>query len=149
MHIRGFEVAKGFVDKNINLPKRATNTSAGYDIESAIDIELPTNKVVLVPTGLKAYMQDNEVLKLYVRSSMAVKRKVMLANNVGVIDCDYYENEDNDGHIMIALINFGVEPLFIKKGERIAQGIFINYLLADNDELIENERTGGFGSSGK
>ncbi len=82
------------------------------------------------------------------RSSNPLKRFLMLANGVGVIDRDYYNNEGNEGHIMFQFINFGYEDMVIEKGERIGQGIFKPFLLADIDN-VDKERTGGFGSSGK
>ncbi len=94
--IRGFEVAKGFEDKGINLPVRKTKFSAGYDIEVAEEVIIPSFKKgmnpTLVKTGLKAYMQDDEVLMLYNRSSNPKKKGLILANSVGVIDKDYYGN---------------------------------------------------------
>jgi dUTP pyrophosphatase len=149
MKNRGFEVAKNFLDQGIMIPKRATAYSAGYDLQAGEDVVVKPQEVVLVKTGLKAYMQENEVLKIYIRSSMAVKRHAMLANQVGIIDRDYYNNPENDGHIMIPIINFGKDELFIKKGEKIAQGVFEVFLLADHDEIIDEKRVGGFGSSNK
>ena len=150
--IRGFEVAKGFENENINLPKRKTKFSAGYDVESAEDIVIPSFKKVmnptLVKTGVKAYMQDDEVLMLYNRSSNPKKKGLILANSVGVIDKDYYGNQDNDGHIMFAFYNIKEEDIEIKKGECIGQAIFQKYFLSDDDNA-EGERTGGFGSTNK
>ena len=251
---RGFEVAKGFENKGINLPKRGTTNAAGYDFEAAEDVkilplqdiqklhkekvfkimtkdffgveltedELKTGeafdkidpvsflsvqakildlakvlevsiediledpnafdfsdivmnsseeqndqilgailsdesvakikelkkmfKPVLVPTGVKAYMGDEEVLILANRSSNPLKRSLILANGIGVIDADYYGNEDNDGHIMGQFINFGSEAVFIKKGERIFQGMFQPFLIADND-VAGGKRVGGHGST--
>ena len=149
---RGFKVAKGFEDKGINLPVRKTKLSAGYDIEAAEDIVVPAFKPgtapTLIPTGIKAYMEDDEVLYLYNRSSNPKKKGLVLANSVGVIDADYYENPDNDGHIMFAFFNFKDEDLEIKKGDAIGQGVFMKYLLTD-DDAAEGERLGGFGSTSK
>ena len=148
--IRGFEVAKGFEDKNINLPIRKTKFSAGYDIEAAEDVIIPSFKKgqapTLVKTGIKAYMQDDEVLLLYNRSSNPKKKGLVLANSVGIIAKDYYGNPDNDGHIMFAFWNFKDEDIKIEKGERIGQGIFQKYLVTDDDNA-EGERKGGFGST--
>lgn len=144
---RGFEVAKGFEDKNINLPKRATKKAAGYDFESSEDVVIPVgNKPVLVPTGVKSYMGDQEVLVLANRSSNPLKKGLVLTNGIGVIDADYYSNESNDGHIMGQFINVGKEDVVIKKGERIFQGIFLPFLLGDND-VSGGVRTGGHGST--
>ena len=150
--LRGFEVAKGFEDKSINLPIRKTKYSAGYDIEAAEDVVIPSLKKgmnpVLVKTGLKAYMQDDEMLLLYNRSSNPKKKGLILANSVGVVDKDYYGNIDNDGHIMFAFYNIKDEDITIKKGDAIGQAIFQKYLVTDND-VAEGERAGGFGSTNK
>ena len=147
---RGFEVAKGFEDKNINLPIRKTKNSAGYDFEAAEDIVIPAGSKVptLISTGIKAYMQEDEVLYLYNRSSNPKKKGLILANSVGVVDADYYGNPDNDGHIMFAFLNTRSEDVLIKKGEAIGQGVFSKYLTVDNDQA-GGERTGGFGSTSK
>ena len=150
--LRGFEVAKGFEDKGINLPERKTKHSAGYDIEAAEDCVVPAFKPgmapTLVKTGIKAYMQSDEMLCLYNRSSNPKKKGLILANSVGIIDKDYYGNSDNDGHIMFAFYNIKDTDTEIKKGERIGQGIFEKYLVTDDDVAI-GERKGGFGSTNK
>ena len=150
--VRGFEVAKGFEDKGINLPIRKTKYSAGYDIEAAEDVIIPSFKKgmnpTLIKTGLKVYMQDDEVVLLYNRSSNPKKKGLILANSVGVIDKDYYGNPDNDGHIMFAFYNIKEEDVEIKKGEAIGQAVFQKYLMADDDSA-EGERVGGFGSTTK
>ena len=152
MKTRGFEVADGFEDKNINLPVRKTKYSAGYDIEAAEDTLIPSFKKglppTLVPTGLKAYMASDEVLYLYNRSSNPKKKGLILANSVGVVDSDYYGNADNDGHIMFAFYNIKEEDILIKKGEAIGQAVFSKYLTVD-DDIASGERTGGFGSTDK
>ncbi len=149
---RGFEIAKGFEEAGINLPIRSTKNSAGYDVEAAESIDIPTfkkgQKPILVKTGIKAYMQNDEVLILANRSSNPGKKGLILANSIGVVDSDYYENPDNDGHIMYAFYNIKEEAIHIEKGERIGQAIFQKYLVSDND-VAEGERTGGFGSTNK
>ena len=148
--IRGFEIAKGFEDKEINMPVRKTKFSAGYDIEAAEDTVIPSFKKginpTLVKTGLKAYMQDDEYLKLCNRSSNPKKKGLILANSIGVVDADYYGNPDNDGHIMFAFYNIKDEDTVVKKGECIGQAIFEKFLVADEDKA-EGERVGGFGST--
>ncbi len=150
--VRGFEIAKGFEDKNINLPERKTKYSAGYDVECAEDVIIPSfkkgMKPTLVKTGIKAYMKDNEYLMLVNRSSNPGKKGLVLANSVGIIDKDYYGNPDNDGHFMFAFYNMKEEDIEIKKGDCIGQAIFMPYLLADDDNA-NGERTGGFGSTSK
>ena len=150
--IRGFEIAKGFEDKNINLPVRKTKYSAGYDVEAAEDVVIPSFKKGMAPTliktGIKAYMQDDEYLLLANRSSNPKKKGLILANSIGVVDKDYYGNDDNDGHIMFAFYNIKEEDITIKKGEAIGQAIFQKYFVADDDNA-EGERLGGFGSTNK
>lgn len=150
--LRGFEIAKGFENQGINLPIRKTKYSAGYDIEAAEDVVVPSFKKGMAPTliktGLKAYMQDDEMLLLYNRSSNPKKKGLIMANSVGVIDKDYYGNLDNDGHFMFAFYNINEEDIEIKKGEAIGQAIFEKYLVTD-DDIAMGERVGGFGSTTK
>ena len=152
MKVRGFEIAKGFEDEGINLPVRKTKYSAGYDIECCADTVVPSFKKgikpTLIPTGVKAYMEDDEVLYLYNRSSNPKKKGLILANSVGVVDKDYYGNPDNDGHIMFAFYNVLDEDITIKKGEAIGQAVFAKYLITDDDQA-SGERQGGFGSTDK
>ena len=149
---RGFEVAKGFEESGINLPVRKTKYSAGYDVEAAEDVVIPSfkkgMKPTLVKTGIKAYMEEDEMLLLYNRSSNPGKKGLILANSVGVIDKDYYGNPDNDGHIMFAFFNVKEEDIEIKKGDVVGQAIFQKYLVTD-DDVAEGERVGGFGSTNK
>ncbi len=149
MKTRGFQIVSAHAGKGINLPARKTAMSAGYDLAAAEPAHLEPGAAAMIPTGLKAYMEPDEVLYIHIRSSLAVKRHLVLTNSVGVVDADYYNNPDNEGHIYIALINRGKEPVDIERGERIAQGIFQKYLVADGDVAGEGaERQGGFGSTG-
>lgn len=143
---RGFEVAKGFNPDDVILPERSTSGSAGYDFFSTEDVIIPPHKSVKINTGVKAYMLSSESLEIYIRSSMAIKRNLMLTNQVALIDSDYYGNPENDGAIVIGLYNFGDEPQEIKKGDKIAQGVFRPYLNT-GDEPTE-ARSGGIGSTG-
>ena len=102
----------------------------------------------LVKTGIKVYMPDDEVVLLYNRSSNPKKKGLIMANSVGVIDKDYYGNQDNDGHIMFAFYNIKEEDIEIKKGEAIGQALFQKYLITDDDKA-EGKRMGGFGSTRK
>ena len=148
--LRGFEVVKAYEAADIHLPKRKTAASAGYDIEAAEAVDLPPHQVTLVPTGLKAYMQKDEYLGIHIRSSIAVKMQLSCINSQGIIDADYYNNPDNEGHIMVPLVNHSDVALHIGKGIRIAQGIFYKYLTADDDAAGSGAaRTGGFGSTGE
>lgn len=147
--MRGFEIAKGYENLKINLPKRSTAYSAGYDFEIIEDLTIKPNEIKLAKTGIKAFMQHDEVLKLYPRSSLPRTFGVTIPNNVGIIDADYYGNPDNDGAIFVSLINFTDKETFIPKGTRIAQGLFTKYLTVTNEEPINETRNGGFGSTGK
>ena len=150
--IRGFEIAKGFENKDINLPERKTKYSAGYDIEAAEDVVIPSfkkgTKPTLVKTGIKAYMGDNEYLMLANRSSNPKKKGLILANSVGIIDKDYYGNEDNDGHFYFAYFNCSDHDIEVKKGDIIGQVVFTKFLVCDGDNAT-GKRTGGFGSTDK
>lgn len=149
MKKRGFEVAKGWEDKDIHLPKRSTMHAAGYDVEAAEDITIPIykpgQKPTLIPTGLKAYCAEDEWYMLVNRSS-GPKKGFIMANSIGVVDSDYYENESNDGHFYFQYINCSDHDLEVKKGDVIGQVIFQTYLTVDNDES-GGIRTGGFGST--
>ena len=147
MDIRGFEVVSAFEGQGINLPKRKTSESAGYDIECAEAVVVGPKETVLIPTGLKAFMHYDEYLAIHVRSSMAIKRGLMLTNSTGIIDSDYYNNEDNEGHIMIPIRNLGDTPFEYNKNERLAQLIIMPYRITAKDRTTK-KRTGGFGSTG-
>lgn len=145
--MRKFHIIKQFEPLNPTLPRRQTTHSAGYDLASVKEIVLKPNEITLIPTGLKVEMPNNEVLLVFPRSSLAMKKSVTMSNNVGVIDADYYNNSDNEGHIMVPLINYGETDVIIEKNERIAQGIFVKYEVTDDDKPIKEHRLGGFGSS--
>ena len=131
------------------LPTRSTKKSAGYDIRSLEEYTLKPGESKVFPTGLKVSMNDDEVFNLYIRSSLGYKYNVTLTNGVGVIDSDYYNNSDNDGHFKLKLTIHGDKELEVKIGDRIAQGIFMKYLIVDDEEEIINERIGGIGSTNK
>lgn len=151
MSERGFEIAKGYEDKNINIPVRKTKYSAGYDIEAAEDIVIPKFtpgiKPTLIPTGLKAYCKPDECFLLLNRSS-GPKKGFLMANSVGLVDSDYYGNEDNDGHFYFAYFNCSDHDIQVKKGDVIGQVVFTKFLIVDND-AAEGKRKGGFGSTNK
>lgn len=176
---RGFKIVSARKDQGLHLPQRQTTQAAGYDFEAAEDFTLPSIwkgnfikalwqlhhqqeltaaefkqadaalKPYLVPTGIKAYMQEGEFLLLANRSSGPLKRRLILPNGIGIIDADYYNNDNNEGEIFIQLINYGLRDYTIKKGERIGQGIFLPYLVADDEQAPTAQRTGGFGSTKK
>ena len=152
--VRGFElisdeqVSENFEEFPVRkLPKRGTAKSAGYDFFAPYPIHIEVGGVVTIPTGIKAYMQDDEYLGILIRSSLGFKHNLRIVNQEGVIDSDYYDNEDNEGHIFIKIQNQGDEDVLIDRGEGVAQGIFKKYLLADGDSLDGKERTGGIGST--
>ena len=147
---RYFEVVSDKFRKNkgkIILPTRATKSSTAYDFYSPVTITISPMQSVMIWTDIKAKFNTDEALLINVRSSMG-KYPIMIANTQGWIESDYYSNPDNDGNIGIRLFNLGTEPYVIKAGDRIAQGMFIKYLEADNGNT-DTERQGGFGSSGK
>lgn len=150
MKTRGFEIASGWENKDIHLPRRQTAHAAAYDIEAAEDTVVPKFqpgvKPTLVATGLKAYCQPDECYFVFNRSSGASKGLV-LANGVGIIDADYYNNPENDGHFRVVVFNVTDQDLLIKKGDRIAQVVFQKFLTIDGD-VATGKRKGGFGSTG-
>lgn len=149
--MRGFEIAKGWENKDIHIPIRKTAKAAAYDIEAAEDTIVPIFKPginpTLIPTGLKAYCEDDECYFLLNRSS-GPKKGLLTPHGLGLIDSDYYENPSNDGHFMVQVFNCSDKELKIKKGEVIAQVMFTKFLTIDNDKA-EGKRKGGFGSTSK
>lgn len=147
--LRGFENAKGWEKYNLELPKRATGRSAAYDIAAAENVTVPIwrpgTPPTIIPTGLKVYMQPDEVLILANRSSGAGKGMVM-ANGIGIIDADYYNNPHNDGHFQIIVFNCTDHEIVVKKGDRIAQAVFQKFLTIDGDSA-SGRRLGGIGST--
>lgn len=172
-----FEVALRFKGQDINMPKRATANSAGYDLYVAEDTVVPSLiakywtswpelnsvntlfledvvkvikdykiKPILVSTGVKCKLDPGTYLEVSVRSSTPLKYLLLLANGVGIIDADYYGNPDNDGEIFLQLINLGPNPVILRKGDRIGQGIIKPYLTTE-DDAAEGDRKGGFGST--
>lgn len=131
---------------NAQLPQRATKGSAGYDFFVAEDVEIPAGAIVLVPTGVKAEIDDGYWLQLAVRSSTPRKKHLILANGIGIVDSDYYNNPDNEGHIMFQVYNISDTTQVLTKGERIGQGVFVPYRMTD-DDVTEALREGGFGST--
>ena len=138
-------------DKNLyesyNIPKRSTKESAGYDFESLFDFTLKPGEIKKFPLGIKVDMNSGEALFIYVRSSQGFKYNVRMCNQVGIIDKDYYNNLENEGHMWIKLENHGDKDYVVKKGDKICQGIFMTFLTVDNEEEINNIRTNGIGST--
>ena len=146
--MRRFAVAKGFEDKGVILPTRSTTGSAGYDIRVLDGATILPHEKIIFHTGVKAYMEKDEVLMIYIRSSAGIKRGLSLANGTGIIDSDFAGNEETDGEIMLAIVNNSSVPVVIENNERVAQGVFIKYLTTDDDN-VNKERTGGIGSTNK
>ena len=134
---------------NLKLPKRATKGSAGYDFYAPFKITLKPGETVKVPTGIRAYMELNWVLKLYPRSGLGFKYRLQLNNTVGIIDSDYYYS-DNEGHIFAKITNDSNEgkTVEIEAGTGFMQGIFVEYGITFDDDAKET-RNGGFGSTTK
>lgn len=151
MRKRGFEIVidekRKHKEENIQLPTRGSKHSIAYDIYSPIDTVIQPMEKELIWTDVKAYFGTNEALIINVRSSMG-SHPMLMANAQGWVECDYYNNPKNDGNLGINLLNLGKEPYVIKKGDRIAQAMFIPFLESDNCNS-EEERKGGFGSTGK
>lgn len=154
-------------DPDVKMPCAKTKGSAGYDLFAAEDTIIPpfdefilsnfamktleesakfnremNNKAVLVPTGVTAHFDFPVVLPLFSRSSVATKNNLILPNSVGIIDADYYPNQ-----IFVPMINLNKYPIKIKKGEAIAQALFINVLTTEDDNREDTARQGGFGST--
>lgn len=148
--MRKFEVAKGY-DEGIRLPERSTKGSAGYDFFVLEDLEIPPFNLgddpFMVPTGIRARFSENEMLMLVNRSSNPKKKGLIIPAGLGIVDSDYYGNPDNDGAMFFAFWNMRRESITLNKGERMGQGIFIPIGLTV-DDFSENERLGGFGSTG-
>jgi len=192
--MRGIILITEYKDKNINLPDIATKKSAGYDLEAAEDIIVPSifntmkrltgteptwnpsiikkvpyflgyaedkvyslkemkelvkehKFVTMIPTGLKVNLSNNEYLSIHDRSSIGINCLLMLPHQTGIVDADYYNNEDNEGHIFIPMVNFSPYDIKIEKGERIAQGIICEYKTVDDEDEIDTVRKGGYGST--
>ncbi len=145
--MRKFHVIEAFRNEQPVLPMRQTLGSGGYDLASLYEVTIKPNEIVMIQTGLKVEMPKNEVMLVFPRSSLGLKKRLMMANNVGVIDSDYFNTPSNEGHIMIPLYNFGQETVTINKGERVAQGIFTSYETTTDDQPLNLNRFGGFGST--
>ncbi len=131
--------------EDIAIPKRATEGSAGYDFCSPVEIELQAGESVRIPTGIRCRIDEDYVLQIYPRSSFGFKYQMCLLNTTGIIDSDYY-HADNEGHIIVGIVNRGNKTLKIRQGERFVQGVFLRYYLADEEENTA-KRHGGFGST--
>lgn len=146
--VRGFELVS-YAPADIKLPTRKTVGSACYDFYLTSDVKISAHGFTkIIPTYIKAYMPLDEVLLLHIRSSVGILKHITLANSTGIIDSDYYNNEENEGNIGLVLQNNSDKPVTFAKGERIMQGMFVKYGVAD-DDCTTGERKGGTGSTGK
>lgn len=140
-----FEQVTGYHDAI--MPERKTEFAAGYDLCAYHTGYVNPGEVVLIETGVKCKINPDEYLQLHLRSSVGINNAVMLANGTGIIDADYYNNDDNEGHIMIPIRNLGDTPFEYNKNERLAQLIIMPYRITAKDRTTK-KRTGGFGSTG-
>lgn len=143
---RFFEPVRGDNGAFAVMPVRGTKYSAGYDLCSAQDVVCHPFLVTLVPTGIKVHTMKDEYLQVTLRSSFAIKNLCMMPNAPAIIDADYFENPTNDGEIFIPVYNFNTMPIYIKRGDRIAQGVFLPYECTLDDKTNE-VRVGGCGST--
>ena len=132
----------------IKIPRRATKKSAGYDFYMPFPITLRSGGTCTIPTGIKLEMPSGYFLMIVPRSGLGFKYRIGLANTVGIIDGDYFNNPDNEGHIMVRLVNNGPAPVHISMGGAFCQGIILPYFLTDDDD-VQEERSGGLGSTDK
>lgn len=126
------------------LPARGSSKTAGYDIYLLNDVSLAPGEIVKLPTGIKARFLDDEVLYIFVRSGTGFKYNIRLCNQVGVIDSDYYNNKNNEGHIWVKLQNESDKHLEFKRGEALVQGVFMKYLVTSSDNNLNKERIGKY-----
>jgi dUTP pyrophosphatase len=174
IRVRGFEPVSGY-ENVAKEPQRKTKYSAGYDLHAAKDtiiqpiwkgvarviscllgVGIHRNltiedikdaiKPTLVETGIKAYMPNDEYIHCVSRSSGPIKRGLVMSNGAGIIDADYYNSPETEGHIKMQFYNFGVTPYTIQQGEAVGQAVFHKYLIADYDSP-GGDRVGGFGST--
>lgn len=141
-------VADGATSK-YKLPERATKNAAGYDFYNPEEVTINPGEIKYVKTGIKAEMPDDMVLLLFNRSSNPKKKGLEVANGVGVIDADYYNNPDNEGEMAFAFRNTTSEPVTLQPGEKLGQGVFVRWFRVENEDEVETTREGGFGSTGK
>lgn len=132
---------------SIQLPRRATAGSAGYDFYAPVPIILAPGETMKIPTGIRVEMENNWVLKCYPRSGLGFKYRLQLNNTVGIIDSDYFYS-DNEGHMFSKITNDSNEgkTLTVKQGEGFMQGIFVEYGITVDDDVTD-VRNGGFGST--
>ena len=131
----------------IDVPKRATKGSAGYDFFSPIGFTLSPGETIKIPTGIRCEMNEGWVMMGFPRSGLGFKYRLRLSNTVCILDEDYFYS-DNEGHIFIKVVNEGDKTMTVKAGDGFAQGIFIQYGITEDDNATD-KRNGGFGSTTK
>lgn len=129
---------------NYMLPTRSSKSTAGYDFHLIEDITIKPGEIIKIPTGIKSYFQDDETLLLIIRSGTGFKYNIRMVNQVGVIDADYYNNSENEGHMYCKIQNEGNETVTFKAGDSVAQGVFMKYLTTDSDLRIDKKRIGKY-----
>ena len=122
------------------LPTRSSKSTAGYDFHLIEDLTIKPGEIVKVPTGIKSYFGDDETLLIIDRSKTGFKYNIRMVNQVGVIDADYYNNPDNEGHLFFKVQNEGTEEVSFKAGDAVVQGVFMKYLITDSDLRIDKQR---------
>lgn len=164
-HLMGMDIRECCYDYNaIQLPRASTPYSAGFDFCSPLTIDVPTNQIIWIPTGIRWVVNHENVaeafgemvglqLQLYPRSGLSTKFGIRLANTVGIVDSDYSDS-DNEGHIILAMIRDMTSvfnpPIFrFPQGDRVAQGIVQPYIKNMKFTKADASRNGGFGSTGK
>lgn len=133
--------------ESLELPRRATRGSAGYDFFAPFSFSLPPRTTIKIPTGIRVEMEEDWVLKLYPRSGLGFKYRLQMNNTVGIIDSDYFYS-DNEGHIFVKITNDSNEgkTVEVKSGTGFVQGIFLEYGITVDDDAV-GVRNGGFGST--
>ncbi len=134
--------------EKLQLPARSSALAAGYDFVLPFDVVLMPGEQKIIPTFVRIKLENNRALFIYPRSSFGIKKGIVLANTVGIIDADYFGNPDNEGHIFIALKNTSSSEVSLTAGEKFAQGIIQEFFLVDGDDFSKGrQRTGGIGST--
>lgn len=139
------EIDVELIYKDLKLPSRSTKHSAGYDFVAPFTFKVEKNKKYIIPTGIKCEMSENKVLLCFPRSSYGFKYGFRLLNSTGVIDADYYNNSDNEGHIMLGFMTD--EDMMIMKGNKLFQAVITKFYTTEDDNSTE-DRKGGIGSTG-
>lgn len=151
-NLKGCGIKEGYVTAyiNIKIPERKTKFASGYDFVTPVDFDLNPGQRITIPTGIKCYFSEEEAkqyhLQLHVRSSVGIRKGIVLSNSTGIIDGDYYNSEETEGDMLIALWNTGTEYIHFSAGDRIIQGIFVPHGLVADDNT-ETLRVGGVGST--